>query len=156
MSSTRNLQHFLDASVARPMMTGSTAYKKYFKSLFDGRPKHVSSYVSMEFRRSFIRTAIEFHSLLTLPTIETIGDALSFWSEKFHTGAHKAIEQLMAGILDTQSFSRAESNDLKKFRKAVALRIMNYDGLWRKTFTELGHDSTRCARARPSLEESAE
>ena len=155
MSSNKTPEHFLDTSVGRPIMTGSSRYKRYFRLQFEDRTKYVSVYVSMEFRRSFIRTAIDFYDLLSWDTIETIGDALSYWSEKFRTRDHKAIIQFIAGIVDTQSVSLTEPLDLKKFRKAVGLRILNYDGLWRRTFTNIGHDSTHCARAVPTLEESA-
>ncbi len=64
--------HFLDTSVARPLILSSNRYKKYFKKCFGSDALYISEYVQMEFMRSWISSVLDFYFLLDMPGVETI------------------------------------------------------------------------------------
>ena len=92
-------RHFIDSSVARPMLFGTHAYRRYFASHLRDNPRYISAYVQMELKRSYLRHVVDFYFTLHLPTLQTINDAISFWSNKFRTSELKAVLQLVAGTV---------------------------------------------------------
>jgi inhibitor of KinA sporulation pathway (predicted exonuclease) len=64
--------------------------------------------------------------LLRLPTIDTISDALSLWSNHFRGSQHKAIEQLMAQLLQTQAFDFADTQNKTSALIVVELLIYQF------------------------------
>lgn len=69
MEGTPIPRHFLDSSVARPMLSASQAYKQYFASQFGDHPCYISAYVQMELKRSYLCSIIDFYFVLHLPTL---------------------------------------------------------------------------------------
>ncbi|MBW4618894.1 MAG: hypothetical protein KME17_05990 [Cyanosarcina radialis HA8281-LM2] len=147
MADATSTKYLLDSSVVRPMLLGTQAYQRYFESQFGSNPRYISPYVQMEMKRSYLRNIINFYFTLRLPTIPTIGDALTFWSNYFQGSKHKAVEQLVAQLLSTQAldFTRPEA-------KEIALRVL--EGLiaqfvesLEQQFLQIDRDSTKCARA---------
>jgi hypothetical protein len=88
-------QHFLDTSVARSLLLATQTYKQYLTSQLENHPLYVSNYVQMEMKRSYLMNIISFYFILRLETINTIGDALAFWSNRFKSSELKAILQLV-------------------------------------------------------------
>jgi len=144
-------KHFLDTSVVRPLLHGTTAYKAYFAKVFGDDPCDISQYVLMEFRRGFLLPLVGFYFYLTMPTIETIGDALTLWSQKFGKGELKAVVQLIGGLLDAQELNSAKPQDLAKAQLAVGRYVKRLDAKLRGRFKDLSKDTTQCARARVAL-----
>jgi len=84
-------QHFLDTSVVRSLLLGTQAYRQYLNSNLAERPLYISNYIQMEIKRSYLVNIISFYFVLRLETIQTIGDAITFWSNQFKTSQLKAI-----------------------------------------------------------------
>ena len=84
-------KHFVDSSVAQPMLLGGSAYKKYFRDQFADERIYISDYIQMEIKRSCIVPSINFYFLLDMPQTESIGDALRVWSNKFKSREIKAV-----------------------------------------------------------------
>lgn len=148
--------HFLDSSVVRPMLLGTQAYQQYFETQFGDRPRYISPYVQMEIWRSYLRNIIEFYFTLRLPTIPTLSDALTFWSNKHQTSKHKAIEQLVAQLLSKRSVNFSRPEDKEKALKALELLIRQFVRSFQTRFTSTEEDSTQCARALAPLNVAAE
>ncbi|MGG6269077.1 hypothetical protein ACQ4M3_32920 [Leptolyngbya sp. AN03gr2] len=148
--------HFLDASVVRPMLLGSYAYQQYFQSQFQKAQCSVSPYVLMEVHRSYLRNLIEFYFTLKLPQILTLGDALAYWSNRFQGSKHKAIQQMMAQLLDRSADSPDIFQDKRSVLIAIELLIQSFVTSLHSHFVNTGHDSTDCTRAKITLNVEAE
>jgi hypothetical protein len=140
-------RHFLDSSVARPILFGTQAYKQYFASQFGDNPNYISVYVQMELKRSYLRNVIDFYSTLHLDTLETINDALSFWSNRFRTSELKAALQLAADLFVAQHLDFTRPRDKATALHILGLYIKRVELKVRRKFTDIGKNSTRCARA---------
>ena len=148
--------HFLDSSVVRPMLLGTQVYQQYFETQFGDRPRHISPYVQMEIWCSYLRNIIEFYFTLRLPTIPTLRDALTFWSNKHQTSKHKAIEQLIAQLFNKRSVNFARPQDKEKALKALEFLIRQFVQSFQTRFTSTEQDSTQCARVIAPLNVTAE
>jgi hypothetical protein len=147
MQADSPLEHFLDASVARPILLGTQAYQRYFDTQFENRPRYISPFVRMELTRSYLRNIIKVYFLLRLPTIDTISDALSLWSNHFRGSQHKAIEQLMAQLLQTQAFDFADTQNKASALIVVELLIYQFVEGLRSQFRLHDRNSPQCACA---------
>ena len=147
MEETPIPRHFLDSSVARPMLFGTRAYKQYFASRFGNHPRYISAYVQMELKRSYLRNVVDFYFTLHLPTLQTINDAISFWSNKFRTSELKAVLQLVADLLTGHCLDFTRPRDKATALHILGVYIRRFEFKVRRTFTDIGKDSTRCARA---------
>lgn len=141
-------KHFLDSSVVQPMLLGSSAYRKYFEDQFAGENIYTSDYVQMEIKRSCIVPFINFYFLLALPNIESIGDALSVWSNRFSGREIKAVERLIGVLIDTHQLSDLNPKDKPKALRRIGFLIKRIEGQLRRKFTNIGANTTRCARAK--------
>lgn len=146
MQTGTSLEHFLDASVARPILLGTQAYQRYFEAQFEDRLRYISPFVRMELTPSYLRNIIKFYFLLRLPTIDTISDALSLWSNYFRGSQHKAIEQLMAQLLQTQAFDFADTQNKASALIVVELLIYQFVEGIRSQFRLHDRNSPQCAR----------
>ena len=152
MTRSEPTKHLLDTSVLRPILIGSTAYRQYFKGQLGGEPWYVTSYVLVEFRRSYLRNIIAFYFYFTLPTVKTIGDAFQLWSHKFKGSELKAIIQLVGQLVDTQKLALDSSVDMAKAQRALGRYIKRLDLKVRRQLHVTSKDSTECARAQVPLE----
>ncbi|BAU14510.1 hypothetical protein LEP3755_50580 [Leptolyngbya sp. NIES-3755] len=136
--------HFLDSSVVRPMMLGTQAYQQYFEDQFSQHPCYISPFIVMEMQRSYLRNAIEFYFTLRLPTIPTLSDALTFWSNRYQGSKHKAVQQLIAELLKTDL---SDLNlDKQVALSTIASLIKSFIESLQAKFIHVGEDSTLCAR----------
>src|SRR5207248_1803025 len=133
-----------------------TAYKRYFDTQFADGKSYVSRYIKMEIKRSFLCNVIDFYFVLRLPTIETIGDAFALWSDKFRSSEQKAIQSLVAQIVDTHAVDLSKPTDKEAALLSLAAYIKRFVGLLEQQFVDFGTDSTRCARARVPFEVNLE
>jgi hypothetical protein len=147
MEGTPIPRHFLDSSVARPMLFGTHAYKQYFTSHFGDNPRYISAYVQMELKRSYLHNVVDFYFTLHLPTLPTISDAISFWSNKFRTSELKAALQMVADLLTGHGLDFTRPRDKATALHILGVYIRRVELKVRGTFTDIGKDSTRCARA---------
>ena len=140
-------QHFLDTSVARPLLLGTQAYKQYFKSQFGDQSLYISNYVQMEMRRSYLINLISFYFVLRLETINNIGDAIALWSNRFKTSELKAVLQLIPQLFSTHKLDFTSSQDKEKALSILGIYIKRFELILRKKFTNANQDSTACTRA---------
>jgi hypothetical protein len=140
-------KHFLDTTVVRSMLLGGSAYKKYFTDLFGEDNLYTSKYVQMEFKRSYLRNVIAIYYTFHLPTVKTISDVISLWTNKFETSKRVAAGQLAAGLLRNQQFNFTRASDKPRAIEALAKYIVRLEIKLRRMFIDIGKDSTRCARS---------
>ncbi len=141
-------KHFLDTSVARPMILGSTHYRSYFQNKFGNDSLYISRFVQMEFRRSFIKCLIDFYFVLKLPTIESMSDALALWSNRFKSSEQKTIIQFLSQVLQTRIALSNRSIPKAKALREIARLIHRVDVVFSGTFTDNGHCPASCSRAK--------
>jgi hypothetical protein len=147
MAGTPIPRHFLDSSIARPILVGTQAYKQYFVSQFSDNPRYISTYVQMELKRSYLSNVIDFYFTLHLPTLQTINDAFSFWSNRFRSSELKAALQLAADLFAGQRLDFTRPRDKATALHILGVYIRRVELKVRRKFTDIGKDSTRCARA---------
>ncbi len=140
-------KHFLDTSVTWPLLAGSTTYRQHLETQFAPNAKYVSVYVQMEMRRSFIQPAIAFYSLLQLPSILSVQDALNLWSNEFKPRRLKFMIHFVADLMRTHSLDFNDSADKEKASIALANYIIRFEAKLRRSFKDPGQDTTRCTRA---------
>lgn len=144
-------KHFLDSSVAQPMLLGSSVYKQYFKYQFSDDDVYISDYVQMEIKRSCIVPSIDFYFLLDMPNTESIGDALAIWSNRFSSREIKAVTRLVAQLIDTHQLSDLAPRDKSKALRRLGFLIKRIESQLRRGFLNIGVNNTRCARAKVLL-----
>lgn len=147
LPATKNVKHFLDTSVVRMLMLGTSKYRQYFAKRFGNDSCYISIYVEMEMKRSYLRNLIAFRSTLELPTIPCIADALSYWSNKYRSSQLKVIPQLVGDLLRTHQLDFSRENDKPKALRALAHYIVRFEFKLRHMFKDASKDTTRCARA---------
>ena len=144
---SRGDKHFLDTSALRPLLLASAQYRAHLKAQFGTNPPYISIYVQMEVRRSFIRAAVAFHAILQMPTISSVYDALSLWSNEFKSSRLRAIPPIIYGLMEAHSVDLKSSQDKEKLSSALASYIIRFESKLRRSFTDPGQDTTRCTRA---------
>jgi hypothetical protein len=141
-------RHFLDTSVARPVLLGSHGYRQYFKAHFRYAPCYISPYILMEMNRSYLRNLIEFYFTLKSPQMLTLGDALAYWSNRFQGSKHKAIQQMIAQLVDRGAGNPEIFRDKRAVLIAVELLIQSFVESLHNRFINTERDATSCARAK--------
>jgi hypothetical protein len=139
-------KHFVDTSVMRPLISSSSAVKNYYlKELSESL--YYCSYIRMEFIRGFIVPAISFYFTLRMPTILSISDAISLWSQKFQPRELKTILSMISGLLEGHQF---DFNDLKEKEKScqiVADYIRRIMTIIPKKFKDIGIETNMCFKS---------
>lgn len=69
---------------------------------------------TLEMKRSYLMNIISFYFILRIETINTIGDALAFWSNRFKSSELKAILQLIPQLFSTHKLDFTSSQDQEK------------------------------------------
>lgn len=152
----KRAKHFLDTSVLRPILLGSKAYKRYFEAQFKDGRKYVSDYVLMEFRRSYLRNILNFYFVLDMPSIETIEDALTCWSNRFKPSELKALLQFVGQIINTFRLNNSTPKDKQKALREIGRYVKRLEMKSRKTFMNIGKNETDCYRAKIPLQSEYE
>jgi hypothetical protein len=139
--------HFLDTSILRHKIHGSSKYKQYLSEQIGDKDVYVSKYVKMEFNRSFLCNLINFYFTLHMPCYKTVSDAVAVWSDRFKSSELKAIIQFIAIYLSTHNL---DLNDIKEKNKSLRL-IESYIKRIALTtqghFKDIGTNSARCGLA---------
>ena len=143
--------YFLDTSVARSLLLATQTYKQYFNNQFREQSLYISNYVQMEIKRSYLINLISFYFVLRLETINSIGDAIALWSNKFKTSELKAILQLIPQLFSTHQLNFSSSQDKEKALSVLAIYIKRFELILRKKFKNTNIDSTACTRAEVPL-----
>ncbi|MBR8840927.1 MAG: hypothetical protein DSM106950_44955 [Stigonema ocellatum SAG 48.90 = DSM 106950] len=139
-------EKFLDTSVMRSLLLATQAYQQYLKSQLSNSEVYISNYVRMEIKRSYIINIISFYFVLRLDGINTIGDAITLWSNKFKGSELKAILQVIPQLFSTRQLNFASPEDKQKALSLLAIYIKRFD-LIIKTKFNYSEDYTVCARA---------
>lgn len=103
-------KHFIDTSVARPIISSSSKVKEYYKENLSGK-LYYCTYIKMEIIRGYIIPCINFYFTFRMPNIESISDALSLWNHKFNTreidaDAKKKGEYSLGDVLLQERFEK--------------------------------------------------
>lgn len=144
-------KHFLDTSVARSFLLGSGNYRDYFKKQLGTERLYISSFVLMEFKRSYICQILNFYFLLHMPNVQTIGDAIQVWSNKFKSSELKAVLQLISQLLSLRTLDFNEIRDKQKALRAIGQYVKRVEMKARRLFINIGKNETRCTRATLAL-----
>lgn len=139
-------KHFLDTSVARPFVSATTAYKEFLSQQIPGA-KYVSPFVSMEFRRSLVRSLIDLYFLLNLDTFPTISEGFKFSSNRYQTRELKAAIFFASELMATRRINTVDSNQKTEAIRALADSIIRMDTIFKGWFRNNSVDGARCARA---------
>jgi hypothetical protein len=143
-------KHFIDTSVARPIISSSSKVKEYYKNSLTGK-LYYCTYIKMEIIRGYIIPCINFYFTFKMPNIESISDALSLWNQKFNTRELKAVTSMFSELLACNDF---DFNNLKDKDKA-AFRIGEYIRRLISSipyrFTDIGQESKICAKTSTNL-----
>jgi len=110
--------HFLDTSILRPLIAASSHYKEYLNKELTEK-KYVAEYVKMEFVRGFLIPSMSFYSLLKLPNVKSITDALLVWNNKFSGREVKSVNNMMSNLLKNKSLDYNLYNDKELASKYV-------------------------------------
>lgn len=143
-------QSFLDTSVLRSILLGTETYRSYFRQALADQSPHISNYVQMEMRRSFLVNIIAFYFILSLETIPTLNDAISFWNNEFRASKLKAFIQFLPELTILVHANNLESNnpeDKEKVLYLIGLYIKRFELILRRKFPNTAQDSTVCTRA---------
>lgn len=144
-------KHFLDTSVTRSSLLGSKDYREYFKAQFGRDRLYISAYVLMELRRSYICQILNFYFLLDMPNVQTIGDAIQIWSNKFKTSEIKGVLQLVSQLFNLRTLDLNSIRDKKKALRALGQYVKRLEFKARMSFLNTGKNEARCERARVML-----
>ncbi len=131
----------------RSLLLGTQVYKQYFESQFGDQQQNISNYVQMEIKRSYLINLISFYFVLRLTTINSIGDAIALWSNKFKASELKAILQLIPQLFSTHQLNFSSDQDKEKALSILAIYIKRFELILRRKFNNTNIDSTACARA---------
>lgn len=101
----------------------------------------------MEIKRSYLINLISFYFVLRLETINSIGDAIALWSNKFKASELKAILQLIPQLFSTHQLNFSSDQDKEKALSILAIYIKRFELILRRKFNNTTIDSTACARA---------
>lgn len=138
---------FLDSSIVRPCLLAARVYRDFLASQIPGPRRYVSNFVLMEVRRGLICPLIDFYFVIDLPTIHTLGDALTFWSEQFAIREMKTVLQFAGQLFTDGGLDTAAPKDKRKGMGRLASLVERLDCRLVDEFTNTGVDSARCARA---------
>ncbi len=141
---------FLDTSVLRSLLLGTETYRNYLQQALDPRSPHTSSYVQMEMRRSFLINLIAFYFIVSLDTIPTLNDAISFWNNEFKTSRLKAFIQFLpelTTLIHAHQLDSSNPNDKENILYLIGLYIKRFELILRRKFPNTGQDATACTRA---------
>jgi len=141
------VKYFLDTSVLRPILVGTDAYKKYFQTQLGKERKYVSKYVLMEFKRSYIIKILNFYFVLDMPNINTIGDAMTFWSNKFKISELKAIIQFISQIITSYELINDNPKDKQMALIEIGRYVKRLEMKLRRSFLDIGKNEAHCHRA---------
>jgi hypothetical protein len=153
---TDRTEYFLDASVARPILLGTSTYQQYFKVQLGDKPCYISPYVRMEIHRSYLRNIIEFYFTLRSPQITNLSDCLILWSNRFQSSKHKAIQQMIAQLIErgagNPEIFRHKNTCLIELEQIIRALVESLQTI----FVNTENDSTCCSRATIGLNLKAE
>lgn len=143
-------QSYLDTSVLRSLLLGTETYRNYLQQALDARSPQISNYVQMEMRRSFLINIIAFYFIVSLETIPTLNDAISFWNNEFRTGRLKAFIQFLpelTTLIHANQLDSSNPDDKEKILYLIGLYIKRFELILRRKFPNAGQDATACTRA---------
>lgn len=156
MQSAEDTKHFLDTTIVRSRLHGTTRTKAYLESEFGNKPLYVSNYVLMEYRRGYLAYVISFYSALSFPTYDTVGDVIKVFEQSFSIREVKAILILVTEILSAERIDLDKPSHKEKALYALARYIMRIESRLSRKFKKTGIDSARCHRAKIPMNLSAD
>jgi hypothetical protein len=96
--------------------------------------------------------SVEFCILADMPNIYSIADAIKFWSNRFKSREHKAIEQLIASYSEEQKLDIGNPKDKGKIIAKYAVYIERLVLILEAKYKDTGINQTRCALSAISFE----
>ena len=132
-------------------MISSRLVKKHYNDTLTGK-KYLCDYVVMEFLRGYIKNVVEFYLVLTVPSIESVDEALDFWSNNFKSRSLKDILKMMSNLLQTHSCI----NDKLKAKRVIAEYVRTMTGKLNNSFVRIGDDNTYCEKSKVVIDYNPE
>lgn len=136
-------KHFLDTTVLRALLTSEKKVKDYYTSCLTGQ-KYICKYIRMEYFRGFIANCIQFYFLLTMPSVGTLAEAISIWSNKFGSRKPKNILTMISNLLNQGGIK----NSKQRMEKRLADYIRRLISKTYSNFSSIGNDATHCIKGR--------
>ncbi|EKF04582.1 hypothetical protein FDUTEX481_01851 [Tolypothrix sp. PCC 7601] len=130
----------------RSLLLATQAYRQYLESQLNSEPLYISNYVKMEIKRSYLINIISFYFVLRLDAINTIGDAIALWSNKFKGSELKAILQVIPQLFSIRQLNFSSPKDKEKALSVLVIYIKRFELIIRRKFPNC-NDSTACARS---------
>lgn len=146
MSGSSVQEHFLDTSVMRSLLLATQVYRQYLESQLRSEQLYISNYIQMEIKRSYLINIISFYFVLRLDAINTIGDAIALWSNKFKGSELKAILQVIPQVFSTRQLNFSSPKDKEKALSLLVIYIKRFELITRRKFPNC-NDYTACSRA---------
>jgi len=146
------MKHFLDTSVARPLLLSSSAYRAHLDSELSGNGRYISPYVEMEFMRGFVLPVMNFCATLEMASIGSFDDAIALWSNRYQIREIKSVLVFLAQVVGSQDLDGADPADKSRIIAILASVVRRTVLNFRKQFTNNGTDPTRCSRAKLKFE----
>src|ERR1022692_3064745 len=109
MTAPKSPKHFLDTSVARPLVVGRGDYRDYLNSVVSDR-RYISPYVYMEFRRGFIVKLIQAFTTISMPHFRTADDAFSYLNNRQDDREIRAFCELIRVIFTNHQVDLTDPN----------------------------------------------
>lgn len=151
-NSAAGTKHFLDTSVARPLIHGSKFYKDYLSQHIPGK-RYVSDYVLMEFRRGFIMACIEVYADLYRENVTTPADAMAVTSSRGSSRDRAAAILLLKTVLESNNdIDWSDPAGMPIAQREFARAILRFDARFRAKFTDASQGRTHCSRAKTELD----
>lgn len=139
-------KHYLDTSVFRSFLLGTSTYKKFLSTQIETNNCYLSQFILMELNRSYLCNVIDFYFNLKLSTIPTVNEGIKFCANKFKGSELKAVLQFIGSFLTTRHINLNSKADKSKALRHLAMYIRNFEAISRKKFKDFGQDRTYCAR----------
>lgn len=153
MSEERGPKHFLDTSVAYPLLFSAPgAYKEHLASQLARERCRISSYVQMELRRAHLLPLIDFYFTLDLPAMKTASEAMDLWAERFQIRSLKALLRFLAELFATHRIEIDSFAHKETALRVLGITIKRIWGRIRRAFKVIRGNPTRCGRLSVKLD----
>jgi hypothetical protein len=133
--------------VTRQLLHGTSAYKRFLTEELRPRPHYVSRYIRKEYIAGLVIPAIDLYFILSRREIATLNDAITLMRERFSIRDMKALITIAIELARMRKIDPDEPKDKPVFMRHLAMLVATFIGVFDSRFTDVGRDSTACARA---------
>lgn len=106
----------------------------------------------MEFIRGFLIPCMNFHGCLLLPNVKSVSDALSLWSNNFHSRELKSVFHLFSNLLANRDIDYNSFKDKMLAAHYISDYIRRIYSYIDRSIKDTGNDKNLCYRMSTSLD----